>query len=333
MSVDQTYLRENRAHELWSEKRPFFPEEKESAALFVDANSILRNSTATASAIRPMPGFTGLFVAGSAAAGGIVGIPLGLSIVRDGYKKAKESIRVRDWEGALHKSSWSAIGLGYAGLSSMLAVDGIMKLKGKAPPATLNTAFGAAGIGFYSALLGYSSYGLYQTVKFQKELKLAQSQGRALDWLKSELTLSKEESSQPHAESLLQKKWRQFEFRTNAKCSALIREKLPHLENEAQAREWIVEVEKANFKESLKYLILVILALLGIAASVCVLLFAGFSSPLLFAIGSVVWLGIDSSSLHEYLGEKCWAIKKGGLALPLHDASKEVEEHAAAEYR
>jgi hypothetical protein len=73
-----------------------------------------------------------------------------------------------------------------------------------------------------------------------------------------------------------------------------------------EARELIQEVEKAAFKEKVKHVILIAIAILGILASIFVVVLTGPASPLLFAIGALVWFGVDSSRLHNYIGEKCW---------------------------
>jgi len=312
------YFKEHAARAEWNKDLSFFPNARETGTCFIDANSAFRNGTSTAGALTTLPAGAIAFVGASAAAGGIVGVPVGLSVARDGFKKAKVAAKCRDLEGIAHNGLWSNIGLTYAGLSSLLATEGVMVLKGVTPPPAITPAFAYLGFALYGSILAYSSYGLYQAASFKSDLKSrVKNEGDrgALRWLSEQVSLSPEElkKSEEEQAKILQRKWNRFELRTDSSCGALVREKIPALMkdfNPVQARALIVEVEKSAFKQKVKHISLIVIALLGLAACVFILVAMGPASPLLFAVGAVTWFAVDSSKLYNYIGEKLWNFKK-----------------------
>lgn len=326
MCVDLTYSRACCNRDILKNDLSFFPEEIEKGTLFIDVNSIARNTTSASAACRILPAAAGTFIAVSSVAGGAIGFPVGLCILRDGYIRAKAAFAASDWEGTAHKVAWAGVGASYAGLSSLLATNGIMALAGRAAPASIGTAFGGLGIGFYGLILGYAAYGYRKTSQFRTELRKAVADGRAAQWIREQVTLNQDESALPEIDKakLLQKKWNQFELKTNAQCGKLIRDRI--LQG-APIDDLILEVEKASFKESVKHILLIVLGLLGIAASLCILFSSGISSAILFASSAVLWIGIDSSSIHNYLGEKFWSWFSPS---PTNDSGEKKEEHPTA---
>lgn len=293
----------------------------EACSCFIDTNSAFRNGTSTAGAYTALPAVANTLVGVSSVAAGVFGIPIGLKVAIDGYQKMKTAVQNRDLEGVVQNGLWCGVGGGYAGLSGLLGVNGVYSLQGAAAPAIIGPAFGYGGVGMYGALLGYGAYGLWQAKKFDSEFQSrreeAGDQG-ALDWLNAQVSLNDEELEGEDQESLLRKKWEKFERRTSKDCVQLVREKLPGLLehfNPVEARELLEAVDMACFKKRVQYIIFIVLALLGIAASLCVVLTTGPVSPLLFAIGAVTWLTVDSSRLHNYLGDKFW-IWFGGKSPP-----------------
>lgn len=321
MCVDTTFSRAATEREKWSAEfffSPNVPKARDATSLIVDANSAARNSVSVALTRVSLPAIASTFVAASSAVGGILGVPIGLSHVADGLKRLKASYNVRDWEGVATQSAWTLIGSGYAGLSSILAADGIMTLAGKTAPQALTPAFSYFGSIFYTALLGYGTYGAWQTGRFRQNLKEKIAEGTAADWLKAQVTLTGEENhlSSEEKEKVLQKKWNQFELRAGKGCGAFLREHIADLDDPEKVQEIFLKVEEGSFKESVKHWFFVLLALLGLAASLAILLLPPTSliSPLFFAVSAVLWVGVDSSDLHVYLGNKFWKWHKGEQA-------------------
>jgi hypothetical protein len=291
----------------------FFSGAREAGGCFIDGNSALRNGTSATAALTPLPFAATVFVAASAAAGGIVGVPIGLAVALDGAKKVKAAAQCGDLEGVVHNGLWTNVGATYAGLSSILATEGVMILQGAAPPAALAPAFVGLGLALYGGLLAYGTHGLWKCSQFHSQLKTALKEGGnlgALRWLSAQVTLTDEEKKRPDAAKILQRKWSRLDLRIGAASSALVREKLSKLMeqfNPVLARELILAVEKAVFKEKVKHIILIAISILGILASVFVVVLTGPASPLLFAVGALIWLAVDSSRLHNYIGETSWS--------------------------
>jgi hypothetical protein len=312
MSFNTHYYQQHAVRNDWNNSMPLFPEAREAGSCFIDGNSFVRNGTSAAAAIVPLPFAATAFVAASAAAGGFVGIPIGLGVVRDGVKKGWAAAKCGDLEGVVQNGLWTTVGATYTGLSSLLATEGVMILKGLAPPPAITPAFASLGVAMYGGLVAYGMHGLWKSSQFHSQLKsVVKSEGDrgALKWLSDQVTLTEEEMKREDSAKILQRKWNRFELRTNAACAALVREKLPLLMADfdpVAVRALILEVEKAAFKEKVKHIVLIVIGVLGIAASLCVILTTGPASPLLFAIGALVWVAVDSSKFHDYIGEKCW---------------------------
>lgn len=108
---------------------------------------------------------------------------------------------------------------------------------------------------------------------------------------------------------LLTKKFKQLELRVGSSCAADVLNQLPDLLqnfDDAKATDLLKKVEKSCFKEKVKYFLFIVLGVIGLAASLCIILTTGPASPFLFAVGALLWFSVDSSKFHEYLGEKCW---------------------------
>lgn len=292
--------------------------DRDSCSLVIDANSAARNSLSVAMTRVALPAIAGTLVAASAALGGVLGVPVGFSHAADGLKKVNASANAGDWEGVATGTAWSSIGASYAGLSSLLATDGIMTLAHQSVPQALTPAFGYLGTAFYSVLLGYGAYGALQTTSFRNQLKQKILEEKAAEWVKTQVTLTGEDNnlSAEEKEKVLQKKWNQFEFRAGKSAGKLLREHIQDLDDPKKAKELFLKIEEGSFKESVKHWLFVMLGLLGIIASVAVFTLAPTSliSPLFFAIGAVLWIGVDSPSVHIYLGDKFWKWHEGGIS-------------------
>lgn len=294
----------------------FFPEARELDCCIIDSNSAARNSSSAAKGVFSLPAFATTAINVSAAVGGILGVPIGLAGARDGYLKAKYAFKVGDREGVGTNILWGSFGAGFGGVSGILGTEGIMGLAGTAIPATLGTAFGGVGLGMNGALALYGAYALNEARKFGDELT-KRSPEEAFEWLREQISLTADEiqecrqCEEPDKEMArrLQKKWNALELRVGSACAKKLREALfEKIENLA---ELIEEVEKANFKQQVKYVLFIMIALVGTAAFVAMMLSTGPASPAFFALGALLWLTVDNSKLHSYIGEKCWTWHRG----------------------
>lgn len=321
VGYNNIYVQEHWNRQDFHESMVYCPNEKESTSMIVDANSAFRNSASAVKSVSPLPIIAGSMISASALVGGVLGIPIGLAGARDGFVKGKAALACGDAEGVALNTLWGSFAASYAGISGLLAADGIMGLTGSGLPASMTPVFGGLGIGMNVGLLAYSTYGLNRTSQFNKEMKaVLEKEGErgVLNWLNGQVTLTRGEledirrtAKDPDKEiaKLLQKKWNAFEFRTSASCGNLVREKLPGLLDKFDlegAKALIQEVKKANFMSRVKHVCFLAIAVISIAAFICLFIASGPASPILFAIGAVTWLAVDSSRLHKYIGEKCW---------------------------
>lgn len=310
------------AEEHWKRKQFYedlvlIPKAREASSLAIDANSMIRNSVAAIKSSSFIPAVTkSSFIASSSLLGGVLGLPIGFSVMRDTAIRTRAALDAGDSKEAIHQGVWGLGGLGYTALSGILAADGIASLQGAAISASLTPAIAASGFLMGAGILGYSGYGLKETFEFKRDLLASQEkegERGGLNFLNRHISLTSGEITGKGDEELsrlLQKKWNDLERKVGIACAKKIREELPALFGKfdlEKAKELISQVKKANFKQRVKYINLLVIGLITIAAFLAIFLTSGPLSPILFAIGAVAWLTIDSSWLHNYVGEKCWA--------------------------
>jgi hypothetical protein len=274
---------------------------REGAGCTVDLLSIARNG---ASAVKEVSAIPAAMTAISAAAltGGLLGLPIGLSLFYGSCKDMSASIACKDREGIVQNGLMGTTVFGYAAISGVLAANGIMGLAHIAAPAAMGGIIGGIGLGMYVPMLGFAINGLIQTKSFANQLDKKKDPHEALKWLAHEIGLDATGKTR-------EKKMRQFQRRTDSDCAQFVAETLPALLKKfdpEKAKTLIGRVKKANFKQQVKYGLFTAIALLGIAAFVLMLVLSGPASSILFAVGAALWLTVDSSKLHNWIGEKCW---------------------------
>jgi hypothetical protein len=172
-----------------------------------------------------------------------------------------------------------------------------------------------AGLAMYTFVGICAGYGIAVNYLFRKKLNqiLQDKDGNpphlhsALLWLQTQI----QDRSNSNA---LKRKWDQFAFRSSKEACRLVRETvtpkfLKQLEiGESRAVErakWIIQaVKRENAKQIAKHALLLTIMFLGIAAFVCGIVFTtGPWAPLLFSVGAVLWIAIDSTQAHKKLAD------------------------------
>ncbi len=320
IDYNNIFSKANRGIELFSEGVKFYPKARELSGIIIDGNSALRNTASSVKLLASIPVIAGI-VNESAAIGGILGVPNGLSWARDALIKTDAAAECGHIEGVFHHSLSAVSGLSYAGVSGLLASEGIMGLENASILAGITTAFLGLGFAMYGALTIGGAHGLIKSRTFGNALNEQKVKGEleTLKWLNSQISLDPAEieeiektAKDPEKEitQRLLKKWSVFELRTNSECAKMVREKVPALLEKfdlEEAQKLIEEVEKANYMQQVKQALFVIISLFGLAAFVAMMVVSGPVSPILFALGALIWLTLDSSKLHNYVGEKCWS--------------------------
>lgn len=329
------YVGQQMTRQAFQQDLKFHPKARELGSCSINANSFLRNGTAVvASKIPNVALATAPVMAVSLVAHGILGAPLAASIVRDSYKKGKQAFSCGDAEGVANGAALGTVGSAYLGACGLLTYQGIALLQGAAIATGAGLATAGLGVAMYGALGAISLYNLKQTTDFGKEFakKRAISDASALIWLRDQVILTEEEIKgldEKQAAKLLQKKWNQFELRTSPEVASMVREQVPFLcshyngsEPQVEQIKQIVEaVEKANYKAQIKHKLLLLIVVIGLASMITAIIFTGgLLVPLLMAIAAALWMTVDSSKVHNAIGEKCWTWHRGEK--PLEPACK-----------
>jgi len=311
----------------------FHPNAREVGCCAVNSNSILRNGSAFAAEVsKPFARVAAIaapLTAVSLVAHGILGAPCASAIIRDSYKKGKQALACGDAEGVVNGVAMGSVGSAYLTACGLLTYQGVQLLTGAAIVAGAAVATASLGVGMYGALGLISAYNLKQTRDFGNELAdLKNSPAEALKWLNDQISLTPEEQklSPEKAKQLLQKKWNQFELRSGLDSGAAkrVREELPDLfekiynaqsnspELQEKAVQLIEEIEKSNFKAQIKHILLLLIVAVGLASMIAAIIFSGgLVVPLLMTIAAGLWMTVDHSGLHSYIGDQLWDLKHG----------------------
>lgn len=289
----------------YSRMPPFHPNTRENASWVVDVNSFARNSTSTVRALTPLSAAAGAFVAGSSILGGVLGVPIGLAGVRDSWIKGRLAYHCGHTEGVLQNVFWASVGGGYAGLSGLLVADGILTLQGAAVSAAIMPAFGGFGLVMSAGAMAYGIHGALKASHFGSRLREkidTLDAGEVISWLNEQINSPEGKSSE--------KNWRALEFRIGAEATEAF-SKFTSKSSVAMSekKELVLEVLKGNYKEKVKHITLIAIGVISALACIFIFVHGGaFLTPLFFAIGALMWLAVDSSKLHNYIGEKCWQV-------------------------
>lgn len=317
------------------------PPFQEGNACAIDTGSFTRNFISAAAELPFVPADAAAKmasgVAGMSIAGGAMAFVQGGLIARKSYKTAKLAYEHGDAEGMGQAALMGASGLSYSTVGAGMVINGAATLAGKtALAAAGGTAIIVAGIAMNGLLAVYAAYGWKATRQFRMELKEILDKTRepnesermreALAWIHGQVSLSdweimeiRQTAEDPEKEILKrqQKKWDQFERRVGVEACTAVRRQLPRFEALqeglaagdaealAQSKEIVLEVEKGNYKERVKYKLFFLVAVIGLIGFALAIAFPPLA-PVAFLIGALVWLTIDSSKIHGYVAEKCW---------------------------
>jgi|GEM_PF-1739563 len=302
----------------------------------VDLLSLGRNSTSGIATIAGSAGKVAGAVGGVAIAGGVMGVAGGLNAMRNAGIRLSKDYETGNWEGGAVNSLSLFSGAGYGTVSGSMVVANAATFAGAAgTAAAAGSAITVAGLAMYGLIGIAAGYGIGANLAFRSRIdRFGAEDGKQLAqtvlWL----------AGQVRAEdpSKLEKKWNRFAYRSSESACRFVREKAtPELiarleQNEpsaiAEAKEIIREVKRENAKQLIKHTVMKLIALVGIAAFVCGIIYAtGPFAPLLFALGAILWLLVDSSKVHEALGNLvCGASKIPPPALAVEQPAPAIPQ-------
>ncbi len=288
----------------------------ETCSVTIDVISIVRNSLASTNFPKVRA------IAGLGLVGGALGIASGGFIVRDGVKGVKTAYDHGDREGG-------ALALGVGAMGASYSVVGAGMVTNYSAPlfhATAAAGVGAAMITFAGfimygvvALLGLGGLAIHGSFRSELADILSRAKEGEREKLYKALTWIQEKTTGPEPEGKWEKKWDQFSRRTSGEVSNMVRTLVtPDLlkkieEGDSQsialAHAIVNEVSKESFKKLVKSALLLIIAIVGILAFVGGIVLAGPYSSILFVIGAMLWLFVDSKWLHEQSSHLLWKIR------------------------
>ncbi len=283
----------------------------EIASMGIDGNSLGRNATSATSTILKLGEGTAGTVVGtgvgvSAIAGGSFGFLVSLNIIRDRLFKIREDVNNRNLEGGFEHSLDASMGASYGGVSGAMVASNAAAFAGAAGvAASAGLAISVLGLAMQAFIAIRSTYGIAVNAIFKHRVTHIIEPKEKIEFMTKlvEGGSTKEE---------LNKKWDQLAFRTSEACCRHLREYVIQKNSgvvdssvlEKNAKIILREVGRANNKQILKHALLITIAAISATAFICGLVLAGPFAPLLFALGAVLWFMIDSSDVHEAIGNR-----------------------------
>ncbi len=277
--------------------------------------------------------------------GGALAILSGGTMFAKGIGEGKKSFAREDYEGLVSNvlfagigASYFSVGIGFLFDSLNTLINGATQMWAGAGPLVLHAVIAMSII-----QAGHASIGLIGSKDFELDLKEKLAPERepneskrlkgALKWIEAQVSLSDfeifeiefkasslDDATKKIAEKL-EGKWDRFERRTDEGCSALVREKLKGVllrldENDENgvkdAKSLLQEVEKANYKKQIACTISLVIAIISFVGAILTIasLGPGAIVPILFVLGSLLWLTIDNSKINCLVSDVFWEQKQ-----------------------
>lgn len=241
-------------------------------------------------------------LAGSKVLGGAALIVIGGSMVKTACFRGHEAAKQGHVEGVVHHALYGGMGGALTGIGGLLAAEGVATVGNIALPAGAGAAFPPLVLAMYGMQLISSAHGLVMGAKF--DAKLESAKNGAYAWLIKQL------EENPRA----------LELRVGAGELDFLRSvnkfvggtQISSNLHTALQKHAVERVKQASFKKKVTNILLLTIALVGIAIGV-LLLFTPVG-PLALALGilsavtAAAWLTIDSSKINKAIGDKLWKI-------------------------
>jgi hypothetical protein len=292
-------------------------------AVLSDLMSIYRNSASVATP-------AALHILAMGVASGALSSVTGAIMVVNAALDIHKSGKIGDREGMALASLFGATGASLTGLSVGMVVTKAAALQGATAIAS------AAGLYVYNPisiamnvfLMGYASYQMHQLSSFRTDLQESVEAGGVkggINFLHEQLNLTEvEEASlkliedpakkQSERMRLLECRWARFERRTDKATLQSLLPKIseikktfdagkPDVETLAGAKSILETVLHVNHREMVKTSLLILVAVIGLVATIVGMTVTGGTPALLFALLGVMWLVLDKAGVTDYIAE------------------------------
>lgn len=228
----------------------------------------------------------------------------GVFLMKSSAKQGRVAYERGDQEGlALSGSSFllggTQLGLG-GGMTTTSVATVAATSTAKVIVAKVSPALTPLALALYGVLLFTSLYEMAANLIFQAKLSKDQDPLQTLSYIRDQVGSSTDEKE-------LRKKWDRFARQTSVECCKkardLLGQDLVEFSKTSAAQQLIDEIKVASGRKLVKHSILLLIAVLGIAAIAAGMILSGPAAPVLFLVGALLWLLVDSKSLHLKAGK------------------------------
>lgn len=251
-------------------------------------------------------------------AGGVLGVIIGPALVFEAARDFKKAWDRNDLKEGVSQAEKAGVGASYGVIGSGMVVGqsaayASLPATG-AVAAAGTTMFTVGAFAMYAFVLISAIRKIGMNIAFRKELDKQDDVSARVAWLNSQVGSNEEGAS---AEE--KNKWHAFVAIVGEKCAKFVKENSSKADlTDGQKAHIVKEVLRASNKQFLMQGIRVAIAILGFAAVILGILLTGPFAPIvvaiLFALGAILWLIMDSSVVNEKVGNL--AFGKGEFDLP-----------------
>ncbi len=250
-------------------------------------------------------------------AGGVLGVIIGPALVFEAVRDSRKAWERNDLKEGISQAEKAGVGASYS------VVGGGMIVGQSAAYASLpatgavaaagTTMFTVGAFAMYAIVLISAIRKIGMNIAFRKELDAQDGASAQVAWLSQQVG-----SNESGASAEDQNKWNAFVAIVGEKCASFVKDSANKKLTESQNAHIVKEVRRASNKHFFMQGIRVAIAILGFAAVILGILLTGPFAPIvvaiLFALGAMLWLVMDSSVVNERVGNL--AFGKGEFTLP-----------------
>lgn len=249
--------------------------------------------------------------------GGVLGVIIGPALVFEAVRDSGKAWERKDLKEGISQAEKAGVGASYGVIGAGMVVGqsaayASLPATG-AVAAAGTTMFTVGAFAMYSIVLISAIRKIGMNIAFRKELDAQADLSTQVNWLKDQVG-----SNELGASAEEQNKWHAFVAIVGEKCASFVKDNANKKLTDNEKAHIVKEVRRASNKQFFMQGIRVAIAILGFAAVILGILLTGPFAPIvvaiLFALGAMLWLVMDSSVVNERVGN--FAFGKGEFTLP-----------------
>lgn len=249
-------------------------------------------------------------------AGGVLGVIIGPALVFEAVRDSRKAWERNDLKEGISQAEKAGVGASYSVVGAGMVVGqsaayASLPATG-AVAAAGTTMFTVGAFAMYAIVLISAIRKIGMNIAFRKELDAPTDVSAQVAWLSEQVGNKDSQSIEE------QNKWHAFVAIVGEKCASFVKDNANKDLTESQNAHIVKEVRRASNKHFFMQGIRVAIAILGFAAVILGILLTGPFAPIvvaiLFALGAMLWIVMDSSVVNEQVGN--FAFGKGEFTLP-----------------